>query len=129
MAKQFRVSFTVPAEKLSTIMEILTGEVDGFRVDDLDKVTPIKREKKIRPTKWLDRIKTPRNEWPMGQLILAKIKADGVCTARDLEDHLAQHGYARSSINSMITGLHKEGYVRRFQDDSTTKTRYKYVAK
>jgi hypothetical protein len=39
MAKQFRVSFTVPAEKLSTIVEILTGEVDGFRVDDLDSTT------------------------------------------------------------------------------------------
>ena len=119
MSKQFRVSFTADETKLPILVGLLAGEVDGFHVQDLEKV--VKPPSQARPNGIYKPKKDgkfdaarirPVIEWPTSQRIMAILKEGGALTANDICGQMFKEGYAPATGSAVLSKLKKEGHVR-----------------
>jgi len=114
--KQYRISFLIPSDKLSTVMGVLENEVDDFSITTEESIGPKEsKERRGNPT-------NPRKgkglmrDQPATTSIIEALKK-GATTRKQLLDAYEAAGYQRAGASPALVRLVAEGSILRIYDN------------
>jgi hypothetical protein len=118
--KRFTIAFTVRADRLATIVSLLSGEVGDLKIGEHHRDPVAATPRKPPGPRTINRSSKPVSHTRLGKITLAALDDGRSRTSHELGLIFAEEGFASSSASPTLARLVQEGLVTRNSDGAYT---------